>query len=638
MLNSLRESAGSWVVKGFLLILVASFALWGIEDIFRVSADDAVATVGDAEISQQAFLTEFNNEMRQMQASFGPSFDRDQARAIGLPQNALQRLTERALYDQEVARLGLTLSDDDIAAAIRANPAFRSELGNFDRFRFEQVINQAGFTEQGYVAALRTDIARNQLLGTVTSGVASPPPMVDAIFRYQQETRVFDVVAVSHASQRNVEVPDEVALREFYDANADLFMAPEFRALTFVVLRPEDLTDEILISEEELQSTYEDRRTAFVREEQREVDQIVVADEQTALAITTRLRGGADFLTVAREVANQDEATVRLGLLTSGDLLEEVAGTVFALQVDAVSDPVQSPLGWHVFRVREIVAGEVKQLDDVREQLLAELKLEEASDALFDLANKVDDMLAGGASLEEVSEALDLRHGRIASVDAAGRGPAGQPVNDLPAAREFLATAFATEPGEEQILHEADDGSYFLVRVDTVTAPALRPLDAVRSEVEAGVTAQRRAEAAEAKAQILADKARAGASMADLAREAESSLVKTEGLVRGRAAVAANLSADLVTTLFAMTPGEIASGAALDGEAQMVVRVADVQAADATRDSAALERLTELLNQSVTGDLISQYRDALGQRYPVSVNDRVIDAIFDDRGYMGQAG
>jgi len=635
MLNSLRKSAGTWVVKVFLGILVLSFAVWGIGDIFRVQPDTAVATVGDMEISQQEFLSEFNNELRRLQATFGPSFDQEQARAIGLTDSALQRLTQRALYDLEVNRLGLTMSDEDVVAAIRTNPAFIGELGTFDRFRFEQALNQAGFSEDRFVAATRTDGARNQLLGVVASGVSSPRLLVDAIFRYQQESRVFEIVTVSNEAQGNVDAPDEVALREYYDGHNDQYMAPEYRALTFVILRPEDLVEEVLVSDDDLLDAYESRRSEFSRAEQRQVEQIVLADEAAAIAVVDRLRGGADFFTVAREAADLDEDTVRLGLMTRDELLEELADPVFALEAGAVSDPVESVLGWHVFRVPEIVAGEQRGLDEVRDQLLDELKLEGARDALFDLANRVDDELAGGAGLEEIAEALNLSHGRIAAVDAAGRNRDGQPADGLPETTEFVATAFATAPDDEPVLNESDDGSYFLVRVDDVMPPALRRLDEVRQEVETAVLAARRSEAAEAKAQILADKSRAGANMTDLATEADSALITTEPLARARVAVSANLSADLVTELFRLNTGEVATGPALDGTAHMVVRLVRVDAADPAADSERLAHLTQLLDQSLTGDLVSQYRDALSARYPVEVNDRVIDTLFDQRGYPG---
>ena len=148
MLNTLRESTGSWIVKIFLGLLVLSFAVWGIGDLFRLKPDAAVVTVADTKISGREFLNDFNRQVRRMQQSLGPTFDTQQARQLGMVDQVIQQAVTRALYDQEVAELELTISDADIVAWIQQSSAFKNSFGRFDKLRFEQVIAQNGFNEE----------------------------------------------------------------------------------------------------------------------------------------------------------------------------------------------------------------------------------------------------------------------------------------------------------------------------------------------------------------------------------------------------------------------------------------------------------------------------------------------------------
>ena len=154
----------------------------------------------------------------------------------------------------------------------------------------------------------------------------------------------------------------------------------------------------------------------------------------------------------------------------------------------------------------------------MRDGLSREMKLERAKDVLFELANKVEDELAGGAGLEETTQRLALKLRTLEAIDVTGRDKAGQPIADLPAATEFLRAAFEADSGIETALTETDDGGYFILRVDRITPPSVRPLETVREEVAATWTARQRAETARTKAQQAAERIKDGAEMASLGR------------------------------------------------------------------------------------------------------------------------
>ena len=148
MLNLIRKQAGSWVVKILMLLLVASFAIWGIGDIFFGGGQNpTVATVGGAEIPASELADSFSRAVSNLQRQLGPDFDRERAIQLGVMQQSLQDLVARRLVSLQANEMGLAIPDDALRTMITQNPAFQSG-GQFDRSRFEQLLRLNGLNEQ----------------------------------------------------------------------------------------------------------------------------------------------------------------------------------------------------------------------------------------------------------------------------------------------------------------------------------------------------------------------------------------------------------------------------------------------------------------------------------------------------------
>ena len=194
MLQAIRKQTKSWLVGILFGLLILSFAIWGIGDIFRGGGRAiAVAEVGDVRISTVEFSRDFQRQIRQ----FGGRIDSELAHQLGFVDQVLARMVRRTLLDLGAARAGIAIGDDLVRAIIFATPAFHDESGRFDRSLFEQFLFQTGLIEEAYVALLRRDLARGQLTGAVTAGGIAPDRLVDALYRYRREQRVADVVTAS---------------------------------------------------------------------------------------------------------------------------------------------------------------------------------------------------------------------------------------------------------------------------------------------------------------------------------------------------------------------------------------------------------------------------------------------------------
>jgi peptidyl-prolyl cis-trans isomerase D len=195
MLQAIRSRAGSFVVKLLFVLLILTFGIWGIGDIFRShSSDTTIATVGDQSIRADELQTALRRALEQLSARFGSAIDLQQAKQLGLVDETLNQLIDRSLVDQEVARLQLNVSDELIRNVITGNPSFKGSDGRFDHNLFNAVLAANRLTEDQYVALLRHDIPRNDLMHAVTGGAVVPQPVVDLLYQYQNEKRIADIV------------------------------------------------------------------------------------------------------------------------------------------------------------------------------------------------------------------------------------------------------------------------------------------------------------------------------------------------------------------------------------------------------------------------------------------------------------
>src|SRR5215472_11790735 len=281
MLQAIRSRAGSYVVKGLFALLILTFGIWGIGDIFRTRGTDTViATVGDHSIRAEELQTALRRALEQLSARFGSAIDMQQAKQLGLVDQTLAQLIDRSLIDQEVARLQLDISDDQIRNVITANPSFRGSDGRFDRALFGAVLAANNLTEDQYVALLRHDIPRNDLLHAVTAGAVTPQPVVDLLYAYRNEKRTADIVSLPVSGVPDVGQPSEDELKAFYEAHSDVFRAPEYRDFTLVSLDPSDIAKDIEVPEAKLKEEYDQRQDELQIPERRDVEQILAPNEE----------------------------------------------------------------------------------------------------------------------------------------------------------------------------------------------------------------------------------------------------------------------------------------------------------------------------------------------------------------------
>jgi peptidyl-prolyl cis-trans isomerase D len=607
-------------------LLIMSFAIWGIGDMFRSGGQvRGVAEVGDTQIDQHIYARELSREVARLSQQFGTQLDQNQVRLLGIDRQVLRNLVGRALIETEARDHGLVVTEAQIKARIAEEPAFKDQFGAFDAARFFQFLNSAGLSEQAFVARLGADILSQRLASSVSGAVNAPRPLSRSIFDFEQERRVASYLRLPLVAEETVGEPSEDDLSGFYERNAQTFMAPDYRAVSFIHLRPADVADEIAVAEEDLRAEFDSRRSEFAVPERREIEQIVFSSEADAQTAHERLAAGEDFAAVAEETLEQPP--VSLGTTDGSDLLPVLRDAAFAAQPDGVSTPVKSPLGWHIVRILAVEPGEEPNFEAQRETLRAEIVAREAVDALVTMANALDDELGGGASLDDAAATLGLPVARIAAVDRQGLDRDGEAIADLPAPEMFLPETFETPMGETGLLRDTGEGGFFVLRVDGTEEAQQRPLEEVREQVARLWRQSELTRLTREKGDALVAELEAGKSLEDLAAETGLGIEESQPMTRNENDPARTPSPRFASALFELEDRGVMGLSVGDGF--IVARLDQVIAADASGNSAAFEATEQALAQELKADFFDLFMAALETEHRVQVNQVTLDEVLN---------
>jgi len=622
MLQAIRSKVASWVAKALFAMLILSFAVWGIGDIFtQRTVQPNVATVGDTKVTSIQLDRAFRDLVAQYRQAFGPAFDVEQARQFGLVDQALDGLVRDALFDETAKRLGLRVSDELVRTEIAEIPAFRDATGRFSAAQFRFVLQQNQLTEQDLVAIVRRNIAQQALTAGLAGGAVAPGVLAEDLYRHRAERRVAEVVQVAAARFVDVPVPDEATIVAHHRDNAPRFTRPETRDVTILKVTVDDLIGEVSASEDEIALAYAQRSGEFRRPERRSVDLVQADDRETAQRIADAARAAGDFAAAAveagREIIPADDAE------QDSLFLPEIGRAAFALAEGAVSDPVETGLGWYVVRVRSVQAATERPLGEVRDELALGVRREKAIDRLFEFTNRLEDALAGGASLEEAATRFQLRLEKVRQMTAGGRPFDGSIPPAIPGFAQIVGTAFQQSAGQTSRLLETREQSAYAVRTDVVTPPALRPLDDVRADVVAAWQADERQRRSTALANELAGAVRAGAAVADAAVERQLGFSLTPPFVRD---ARTDVPADVAQRAFAMKAGEVAVGETVAGA--FVVRLIEVLPAAPSEAPDAVGQVRTAAAAAIARDLGDQFTAALRQTVPVDIDRAAVSQLF----------
>ena len=627
MLRGLHKASSTWLGKAVMAVimgfLVISFAIWGIGDIFRGFGRNAVATIGDNEISIEQFRQFYNDRLQQLGRQLGRPITPDDARARGLDRQILGQLIAETTLDEEAKKLRLGVSEADIAKRITADPSFRGPSGQFDRSRFEQLIRQAGFTEGRFVDDQRRALLRRQIAQSVGGEMKVPTTAATALNQFRNEKRSIEYVVLGLAQAGEMPPPTPEVLSKYFEERKALFRTPEFRKVTLLRLSPADIAKPDTVSDADAKVYFEQRKDSYGRPEKRELRQIVFPNAEEAAAALERITKGATFDDIAKERGVSESDTV-LGMVAKADIIDPaIADAAFALKQGEVSQPVKGRFGIALLQVGKIEPGEEKTFEQIASQVKTEIAEGLAKSEVTTLRDKIEDERAAGSTLAEAAKKLGLSVINIEAVDRSGRGPDRQAVPNLPQTPDVVSAAFSSDVGVDTEALQLPNGGYLYFDVTGVTPSRERTLEEVKDQVEARFRDDEVAKRLLAKANDIVGKLKAGMNLAQAAQEIGLSVATATDLQRGKQA--GFVPVKVVDVVFRTPKGAPGTAEGEKSTERFIFRVTDVVDPTLDASSPQSKAINDTLQNSYVDDIVNEFGGRLENDFGVNVNPAALN-------------
>ena len=625
MLRGIRKASSNWLgraVMGVVMTLLAgSFAVWGINDIFRGYGSSSLAKIGSTEIQLDQFSQAYNERLQQIGQQLGHPLPPDQATALGLDRQVLGQLLAQAGIDQLAQSMRLGIPNAQIVQHILTDPHFQTPTGQFDRARFEGFLQSIGYSEQRFIDEERQSIPRREITDAISGGIVVPKTYLTAINEFQNQERGIQYVGLGPAQAGDIPQPTADELNKYFDARKSQFRAPEYRKIVTVTVTPAELAKTIQVSDADVKKTYDDNLKQYSTPEKRHVEQIVFPTMAQAAAASARIKSGTSFAAIAAD-RGLKISDIDLGTVAKSAIIDPtVANVAFSLKQGEVSAPVQGQFGAVIVTVLDIEPAETKALAVVAPFIRNDIALQRAKSKVQDLHDKMEDARAGGATLEEAAQKLGLPATTL-DIDRSGRDPAGKFVATMPAATDVISGAFSNDVGVDTYPIEADSG-YVWYEVEAITPSRDRTLSEVKTEVEQRWHDDQVAARLKTKAADLLGKLKSGSALDALATANGVKVETATGLKRG-ITPPAGISPKVVDAVFHTAKDAFGSSEGDQPTQWVVFRVTDVKTPALDPNSADGKKLNDLLQKSMGDDIFSQYVAWLENDLGTTVNQAML--------------
>ena len=606
--KSVVKETAVWVMLAMLILGLGGFGATNFS-----GGVSTVGTVGTAEITADDYAQAFQTQLSSFSRQVGQPVSAQEGLAFGLDRQALQGLITRAALDNEAGRVGISVGDAAVAAGIKAIDAFKGVSGTFDRDTYRFALERSRQTEAEFEANMRRDITRSLLQGMVAGGFDAPDALTDTLYRWIAERRGFSMIRLGEGDLATpIPDPTEEELKAFHTANIAQFTAPEAKRITYVSLLPEEIAADQPVDDALLREMYQSRIAEFIIPERRIVERLVYPDQTAADGARAELEAGTTFdgLVTARGLTLD---AIDLGDVTRDDLGVS-ADVVFAAAEGEVVGPVASDLGPALYRVVTALDAEETTFDQARDTLAIEIQTDAARRTISEKVELVDDLLAGGATLEDLAKEAGMNLGTL---DHAVGQQGSATIEGYPAFREAADAVLADDFPQAIVL---EDGGIVALRLDEVVPSAPIPFEQARKAVDAAWRADALANALSARAIEIKSAVEGGAAIGSFGIVDVTPETARDGFITGA-------PDSLLPTVFAMNEGDVQ---VIEAEGFIaVVRLDQIQPAASEGDDAEALRtaIAAQAEQAVSADAFVAFTNALSAEAGITLDQAVINSI-----------
>ena len=626
MIQGFSNFSKGWGAKIILgLLTLSMIVVWGLGGFLNtnVYGQKPAIEVGKETVSIPELMNAFNSEKDRISRMMGGRYlSNKDALELGLLDQVIQQQIMERVQDQMFEELGLTASNEAVRKYVERHPAFADTLGNFDKNMFYAYLSQMQMNETMLAQKLQKELAAQHLANTVQDLGYAPDLLTRLAYQYQNEKRDVEFAVIRPEDLIITEKPSTEKLREYYDAYADELMQPEIRTLSVVVLTPEMMMDRVVISDEEIDSVFAEKKAQFTIPEKRKLLQMRVDSEEKARELMQGLTA-SNFEQTAIQKVGQTKEQTNFGEATKAGVLEELAEPIFTAKKGSIVGPIESSLGWHIFLVQDITPAVVPDDKEIRADIKKQLANDKVYDAMYELSRQLEDILGAGDSLEWAVKELKLPVQKI-TTDVSGNDLKGHPISEELKNVMLLQEVFTLPKGGVSSLVENGSG-YILAQVDDIAPTHQKSFETVKKDLIAIWTKEQQNEKINETTEKILKRVQAGNSLQAQGVFGHFKVQNAKGVTRVKFN---SLPRDVVNSVFQQKSGTKNAALWPTQGGFVVAVVKKIQSADPGEDKVGLGAMAQNI-KILTGDTMTQsVLASYANQFGVKVNEKEITQAF----------
>lgn len=495
MLTWIRKKSSGLLMTFIMGLLILAFAMWGVQDYFTQSSNDAVAVVNGEKISLNDYSQQFGQYRQNLMNQFGDGFDPSYFDSPMMKRNFLESMINNELFKQAASDNGYVVTAAEIRNILEDAATFKDENGQFSTELYAAFLaqtNQSSAVLEGKIIDGLVATAINDALDVTTF---TTPYEQKAMAALNLQTRDFEYAVISPNNYLDEVTYTDDELLAYYEENKAQYMTAPMVAVDYIELNAEEVASGIEISDEQALSHFENNKELYVKSEQRLASHILINESDDALVkiqdIKKQLDEGADFATLAQS-ESQDVGSAGqggdLGWVNPGDMVAEFDQALFAMESGSISDVVKTTFGYHLIQLNDIKLPEPPLFEEVKDDIVQALQAKEAENLFLDKASELAALVLDAEdSLDPVAEAAGLELKTTELFDRNGG-------EGLAANEDFKAAAFSSLVKDDlqnsDVINISDTHIVFLHLNESKEAE-LKAFDLVKDTVETAVKNQK---------------------------------------------------------------------------------------------------------------------------------------------------
>ena len=490
MLDFLRKRKRNWVIILFLGIIVVTFSLFVGNGGLGGGSNAAVAEINGEEISQREFALQYEREVQRYRELLKGSLTPDMVKGLNIKGNLIETLIQKKLVLQEARSLGLTATDDELADFIAKVPEFQI-AGRFSKERYLQVLQANRLAPAQFEEEQRDQLTIQRLYGLILDAIHVTDAEARERYRIEQEriNLYFLKLPVADFSSQVKLTEDEI--KKHYERNKDSLKEPLKIQIEYLAYPYEQFPAAMEVSENEIEDYYKNNSAQFHHPKQAKVRYVAIAvppgatEEQKANAraradaVVKEARAGKDFAQLAKRESNDPTAAKGgdIGWVVAGQMPPPIETAIFTLAKGAVSEPIETPSGFQIFKVDDVREEKTLSLKEATPEIAKILRTEKAKREAAKVADSDREKALSGADFTKL--ASDSR----VPLKVTNWFAQGEMLPEIGENQEFYKNAFALSAKDTSPIIEGKD-AYYLMRLKQRREASVPPLETVKSRIE----------------------------------------------------------------------------------------------------------------------------------------------------------